>query len=342
MPSERDEPHPTDPFGMPEGLLAAIVCAGLLISSFVLTTAYTIMPPGERWGGLTTFSLLTVAYTLPGSAAIYDALGRTVRRDWRALAALAALVPALYLAYSVAVDQFQIFSLISAILFVTLPAVALVYAASSRTPTTIDAVGLGYLWLSLQLKLLPGLGLPEQGPLVGFFQLAAPPLLLLLLAARGWPGLGFTWFLSAQDLRMALLASSILLPIMGGLSWALGIINIPTAIPNGGALIGAALAAYFFTTLPTELLLRGVAQNGIARVLSTHDMPHASIIGLAAGAILAFTCTLISTAGSWQLGLITGIASLGYGWIYQHTGKVTASAVPHMFVALMLVLLAAA
>ncbi|MEI7772941.1 MAG: hypothetical protein WCI67_23325, partial [Chloroflexales bacterium] len=78
MPPERDAPHPTDMFGLPEGLLAAVVCAGLMIGSFAVTTAHTTMPPGERWAALTTFSLLAVVYTLPGSAALYDALGRTV------------------------------------------------------------------------------------------------------------------------------------------------------------------------------------------------------------------------------------------------------------------------
>jgi hypothetical protein len=340
MPPERDEPHPTDPFGLPEGLLAAVVGAGLLIGSFAMTTASTTMPPGERWAALTTFGLLAVAYTLPGSAALYDALGRTVRRDWRALATLAALLPALYLAYSVSVGQFQVTGLIAAALFAGLPATALLRSAGARTPTATDVVGLGYMWLSLQLGLLPTVGLPEQGALVGFFQMATPPLLLLLLAARGWPGLGFTWFLSAADLRAALLSSGILVAVVGGLAWATGLIRLPTAFP-GGTLIGAALAAYFFTALPAELLLRGVAQNGVARALAARRAPRASQIGLAAGVILAGIGAIVSPGGSWRYALVAAVTAIGSGWVYLRTGKVTASAVPHMFVALMLTLFAA-
>jgi hypothetical protein len=340
MRPNHNTPHPTDPFGLPEGLLAAVICAGLLIGSFAVTTAYTTMPPGERWAALTTFSLLAVAYTLPGSAALYDALGRTVRRDWRALATLAALVPTLYLAYSVAVGRFELLGLISAALFAAVPAVAMLRAADSRAPTAIDAVGIGYLWLSLQLGLLPGFGLPEQGAMVGFFQMVAPPLLLLLLAARGWPGLGYTWFLSAADLRAALLASAALVVVVGGLAWALGLIGAPAALPGGAALLGAALSAYFFSALPAELLLRGVAQNGVARALAARGVARAALIGLAAGAALILVGALISPGGGWRLALVEAVAALGYGWVYMRTGKTTASAVPHMFVALLLMLFA--
>jgi membrane protease YdiL (CAAX protease family) len=175
---------------------------------------------------------------------------------------------------------------------------------------------------------------------VGFFQLITPPLLLLLLAARGWPGLGFTWFLSATDLRAALLASAVLALVVGGLAWALGLVAAPASVPGGGALIGAALAAYFFSALPAELLLRGVAQNGVARTLGARGAPRADLIGLAAGAALAGIGALISPGGGWRLALITTVGSLGYGWVYLRTGKVSASAVPHMFVALMLTLFA--
>jgi membrane protease YdiL (CAAX protease family) len=299
------------------------------------------MPPGERWAALTSFSLLALAYTLPGSAALYDALGRTVRRDWRALAALAALAPALYLAYSLAVGQFQALGLGTAALFASVPAAALLRSAGARAPTITDAVGLGYVWLSLQLGLLPGLGLPEQGALVGFFQMLAPPLVLLLLAARGWPGLGFTWFLGAADLRAALLASGALAAVVGTLAWALGLIGAPAALPSGGTLIGATLAAYFFTALPAELLLRGAAQNGVARALSARGVARADQIGLAAGAALAGLGALIAPGGNWRSALVGAVAALGYGWVYLRTGKVTASAVPHMFVALVLMVFAA-
>jgi membrane protease YdiL (CAAX protease family) len=343
MPADHhDEPHPTDRLGLPEGLLAAVVCAGLLIGSFAVTTAYTIMPSGERWAALTTFGLLAVAYTLPGSAALYDALGRTVRRDRRAFGALAALLPALYLAYSATVGQFQLVDLIAAALFAAVPAASMLHAAGSRSPTSIDAVGLGYLWLSLQLDLLPSIGLPEQGALVGFFQMAAPPLLLLLLAARGWPGLGFTWFLSAAELRIALVAGGALAAAIGGLAWSLGLIGAGGTIPGGGALIGAALAAYFFTALPAEMLLRGVAQSGVARALAARGVARANMIGLVAAAALAGLGELIRPGGRWQAALVAAIGALGYGWVYLRTGKVTASAVPHMFVALLLAAFAAA
>jgi hypothetical protein len=336
-----NQPRPTDPLGLPEGLLAAVICASLLIGSFVVTAAYTTMPPAEYWAAVTTFGLLSLAYTLPGSAALYDTLGQAVRRDWRALAALAALLPALYLAYSAAVGEFQPSGLIAAALFAGLPSVALLRSAGARTPTALDAIAMAYVWLSLQLRLLPQLSLPQQGGQVGFFAFAAAPLLLLLLAARGWPGLGFTWFLSAADLRDALVASAALLLAAGGLAWALGMLAAPALLPGGGALLGAAVAAYFFTALPAELLLRGVAQNGLARALAARGVARADQIGLLAGAALAGLGALIAPGGGWRPALLALVAATGYGWVYLRTGKVTAAAVPHLFVALLLALFAA-
>jgi membrane protease YdiL (CAAX protease family) len=325
---ERDRSHPTDAFGLPEGLLAAIVCALLLVGTFAAVSAYTPMPPAEYWGALTTFALLALGVTLPGCAALYDALGRAVRRDWRALAALAALIPALYVAYALAVREVNLLGILAASFFAAVPALAFGVARGSRTPTALDGVALGYLLLSLWLALVPPLTLPQQGGLVGFFQLAVVPLLLLLLAWRGWPGLGYTWHLSGRELRDALLAG-----LAGAAVMALyGFLSATFTMQayDAGRLITVAVSAYFFTALPAELLLRGGFQNGISRALRDRMGDTAPWVALVAAAALS---ALAGFLRAGLPGLIGGaVVGAAAGWTYQRTGKVTASAVAHFLI----------
>jgi hypothetical protein len=324
---ERDRSHPTDAFGLPEGLLAAIICALLLIVVFAVVSAATPMPPAEYWGALTTFALLTLGVTLPGCAALFDALGRTVRPDWRALAALAALVPALYAAYALAVRELTPAGLGTAVAFAAVPALAFGAARGSRTPTVLDFVALGYLILSLWFGLVPRLGLPQQGPLVNFFQLAVVPLLLLLLAWRGWPGLGYTWHLSLRELRDALLAGAVGAAALAAAGLATGALRLPSASPTAGGVVVEALKAYFFVALPFELLLRGGVQSGLERALRGRMGDTAPWVALA-GATALGVALAIAQARGLQANALSWLAiGLAAGWTYKRTGKVTASAV---------------
>jgi membrane protease YdiL (CAAX protease family) len=341
MSRERDRSHPTDAFGLPEGLLAALVCALLLVGVFAIASSATPMPPAERWAALTTFTLLALGATLPGCAALYDALGRAVRRDWRALVALAALVPALYLAYALAVRELSAAGLGAAVLFAAVPALAFAAARGSRTPTPLDAVALGYLLVSLALGLLPRLTLPQQGGQVSFFQLAAVPLLLLLYAWRGWPGLGFTWHLSWRELRDALLTALAALAPLLLIGLAMGFAEAPQSAAAPPNPLVAAVGAYFFAALPAELLLRGGAQNGLERALRGPMGSTASWVALAVAAALSGLAGYAQAGGDLR-GLVVGaLLGLAAGWVYRRTGKVTASTVTHTLVVWALTMMAA-
>jgi hypothetical protein len=333
------EPQPPRQHRLPAGFFTALACAVLLIGAFVLETASTPMPPAERWAALTTFGLLALVYVLQGSPELYDALGRIVRRDVRALVTLLLLLPVLYTSYSSAVDAFSLEGLLIALAFVFLPALAFWQSRRQRTPTLLDLTATLYLLLSLMFGLLPVLPLPQQGGVVDFFWLSAMPLLLLLLAARSWAGLGFTWFISRADLRNALMVALLLLFVLGGASLVAGVVQLATSFPTAINALLLAIEIYFLVALPQEILFRGVAQNGIQRFAdaklwrgpgnpSTLRQPQ--LLGLV-GASLLFGASYISypVAEPHNFLLVT-IAGLGYGWVYQRTGKVTASAITHM------------
>ncbi|MFV9503620.1 MAG: CPBP family intramembrane glutamic endopeptidase [Oscillochloridaceae bacterium umkhey_bin13] len=322
----RDRNYPTDAFGLPEGLLAAIVGALLLVGAFVLTSAATAMPATERWAALTTISLLAVAVTLPGCAAIYDALGRAVRQDWRAAVTLLALVPALYNAYALAVNEFRLNDALAALFFAGVPAMAFWRAGRSRQPTIFDALALSYLAVSLWIGLLPNLTLPEQGGLVGFLPLASVPLLLLLFAWRGWPGVGYSWHLRGPDLRDALLAALAALAVLVLVTLLTNNRSVGLT-PTAGSLISSAITTYFFVAIPTELLLRGGIQNGLARALTPGMGQMGNVFALITTATLWAGLGMLS--GGW-LGLLKGaMIGLAGGWVYLRSGKTTAAAVTH-------------
>lgn len=311
--------------GFPEGLIAALVGAALLIGTFSAFTAGAPLAPAERWAALTTFALLAVALTLPGCSAIADALGRTIRRDWRAYATLLAAFPVLFLAYAGAVRAVHVADVLSAVLLVAVPGVLLWRSRGARQPTLLDAVGLGYLWLVGAFGLWPVLPLPLIGGRVDFFTLAVIPLIIIVFAARGRPGLGFTWHLSGADLRVALLGALIGLTLV-----------LPTrlsgdfAAPGVLPLLGLAVESYFFVALPMAMLDRGIVQQSIMQALAARPQlaPAVSIVG---GALVAGGRAFALQPVGWTAAMVA-VTAIGYGWVYWRTGKVTAAAVSQMLV----------
>lgn len=336
--------------GLTGGTLTALVCAVLMVGAFIWETAGVTMPPQERGAALSTFGVLALGYALLGSATVYDALGSTVRRDHRALAVLLALVPALYLSYSLAVREFSLDGVLSALAFVAIPALLLLPNQGRSLPTLPDTVAVLYVLLSLELALLPALTLPRLEGQVSFFVFASVPMLLVLLAARGWAGLGFTWYLSRNDLLTALLTAAALLAVLLPLAFLTGF-RPPAAAGSGVVdLLIQAVLRYFLHALPQELLFRGVLQHGIVRQaefwlrqeaqrrqeqqhpLGTVRRNLPGLIGLVLAA-LAFGLAHLNDSSQPLLHmLLATVAGLGYGWVYQRTGKVTAAAGTHMLV----------
>ncbi len=340
-----DNQSPPERFDTFAGLPVALLFAVLLIGDFALAAFMTTMPSGERWAALTTFTLLALAYLLQGLTGLYDALGRIVRRDPRALAALVALLPALYISYSSAVDEFVWRGLATAVIFVALPTVALLRVRGVRDPTPLDFIAILYLWVSIDLGLVPEVPLPQQGGQVGFFFLGTVPLVLLLLAARGWSGLGFTWFLTWRDLLPALPVSGVLLLLLT--LPAPGLLQPVMRPLPATTLLSQAITLYFLVALPQEIIFRGVIQNGIKRTAEAalrRDtggligrglrplLRHPRAFSLLPAALIFGAFHLNDTPAPEHAFLPAALAGLGYGWVYQRTGKVTASAVTHLLV----------
>lgn len=324
----KQQRYPTDAFGLPESFLAALVGAVLLVGAFAVGSHPIPMSAAARWGSLTTFTLLALAVTLPGCATLYDGLGRVVRRDLRAFTVLLLLLPALYVAYAQTVRALDLSGVLAACAITLVPAAALVRSREQRQPTPLDALGLGYLAVALWLGLLPPLTLPEHMGLVGFFELASIPLLLLLFAVRGWSGVGYSWHLSFAELRTALGAGVAALLVVVAAGIAIGALPRVALNATAGNLLLGAVSAYFFVALPAELLLRGGIQLGLARALSNNPVgPWLALISAATA-----WAALGMLRGGWFGGIVGAAIGLASGWTFLRTGKVTAAAISHFVV----------
>lgn len=203
--------------------------------------------------------------------------------------------------------------------YLTVPAV-LVCAGRGRIPDTVRVLGAAIvLWLPIEFNLLPQLRLPPPDGLraAPFAALAAG--LYLFLVACPLDRIGYTFQLGRRDFRVALIATgafaSVGLPIglaTGFLTW--------NPRPDVIRLAIAPLAIYLATGVPEEFLFRGLIQNTLERSIGRAALPVASIIfGLA-------------HLPDPRYVLLATLAGVAYGYVYQATRRITASAVTHALV----------
>jgi membrane protease YdiL (CAAX protease family) len=175
------------------------------------------------------------------------------------------------------------------------------------------------LWLPIEFALLPQLRLPPPDGLraAPFAALAAG--LYLFLVACPVDRIGYTFRLSLRDLGLAVAATA-----------AFAIVGVPIGLATGFLewnprlevvrLAVAPIAIYLVTGVPEEFLFRGLIQNALERAIGRAALPIASIIfGLAHLPDLRYV-------------LLATLAGVAYGWVYQKTRRITASAVTHALV----------
>ncbi|MBX6366097.1 MAG: CPBP family intramembrane metalloprotease [Gemmatimonadetes bacterium] len=172
------------------------------------------------------------------------------------------------------------------------------------------------LWLPLELRLLPPLPLTPPRGYDALTLVALVHGLYLFLVARPLPGVGYTFRLRRVDVARALGAfvayAAVALPAglaTGFLAWH------PRVTP---AALATPLLIYLVTGLPEEFLFRGIIQNSLGRLFG----PRA---GLALGSVV-FGLAHLPDPRYVALATLAGVA---YGWVYQRTGRITASAITH-------------
>ena len=210
--------------------------------------------------------------------------------------------------------------------YLTMPAV-LACAGRGRMPDAVRVLAAAIvLWLPIEFDLLPQLRLPPPDGLraAPFAALAAG--LYLFLVACPLDRIGYTFLSSGRDLRVALTATAAFALVGVPIGLATGFLEWNPR-PDAIRLAVAPIAIYLATGVPEEFLFRGLIQNALERSIGRAALPVASII---------FGLAHLPDARYVLLATLAGVA---YGWVYQVTRRITASAVTHALVDWMWVLL---
>ena len=199
--------------------------------------------------------------------------------------------------------------------------------AGSRTPDSDErhvpvrelAVVLA-LWLPIEFRVLPALPLPaptgvDMRKLVGLVEA-----MYLFFVARPLGRIGYTYRLTIRDAATAVLAFLVYAVAALPVGFATGVIGWHPRL-DAVHVTGAPLIIYLVTGVPEEFLFRGLLQNLLARWLG----PRA---GLGVASVVFGFAHLPDP----RYVLLAAIAGLAYGWVYQRTERITASAITHALV----------
>ena len=182
-----------------------------------------------------------------------------------------------------------------------------------------------YLLPGTRATLLPGVELPID-------KLTAILLALTLFCVRHpLSGIGFSFRLRWRDLRAALLGLAAFAAVGLPLGLWIGFLRYAPGLPRWPEVAAGIVGGYLLVALPEELLFRGIIQNLAARRAKSRWVAL-----VAASAVFGLAHLNNATRGypvpNWGYVAMATLAGLAYGWAWQRTNKVTASAVTHMLV----------
>lgn len=195
------------------------------------------------------------------------------------------------------------------------------------------AVALLFFAGALMLHAVPGFVNPKVIAGVRFTPDALPFSLylnfdktLVGLAIVGW---GLPRLARASDframLRVALPVVVLLAVVLMGLSLAAGYVRwAPKFPPESWLWLGVNLG---FVCLAEEALFRGFIQRELQLALGRYR--HGPMVALAVAALLF---GLAHAAGGATYVALATVAGLGYGWVYQRTGRIEAAVLVHWMV----------
>lgn len=175
---------------------------------------------------------------------------------------------------------------------------------------------------------------PGNTPIGLAFFLAVALGLFLYLAVRPLRTLDVGLALSWRDLGVATLgfAGVVALAIPGG--FAIDFVIWNPRLSDPGFAVARLLGLIVFVGIPEELLFRGLVQEGLGRLRGAQA-------GWLIASLLFGLSHIIKQTGltavqreeffglNWRYALLATVAGLGYGWVYQRTGKVSAAALTH-------------
>lgn len=196
------------------------------------------------------------------------------------------------------------------------------------------------LWLPLELRLVPLVSIPPERGISMVHLLGLISALYLFLIVRRLEGMGYTYLLARSDWKTAALFFAIFIAFLAvPLAVALDFAASTREMESAWIWPLRALAIFFFTAVPEEILFRGIIHNLIQRSLAGRIGLSLAISSVIFGISHANNNNppfvridlpiLRATELPWVYILLATIAGVIYGLTYIKTGKLTAAAVVH-------------
>jgi membrane protease YdiL (CAAX protease family) len=215
------------------------------------------------------------------------------------------------------------------------PTFTLIWAAYLALPIAAFAIAssrvrliVGSAVIVLPVGLLPmvKLTVPGRDPLSFGVLIIVDLALTLVLLYRPDERVRYSLWLSKRDTLLATTAFLGYAIVALPLGLLLGFMRPGLGEPTVATALGRLVELYFFVAIAEELVGRAFLQNGLERVIG-------NTWGLcAAAAIFGIAHVGHAPAPNWRYVLLATGAGLVYGWVYQKTRSITASALTHVLV----------
>ena len=186
------------------------------------------------------------------------------------------------------------------------------------------------LWLPSELGVIHGLPLPAGTPggsiEAGRLLLLDLGLLIFLVVAP-LPDLGYTFRPRGRDWIAATTSLVAFAAVAIPLGLAIDFIRWqPEALQPVSWLVRG-LAIYFLIAVPEELLFRGALQNLLEKRWPGRHARTGSL--LVAAVVFGAAHLNNGAAPNWRYMLLASLAGVAYGWTWQRTRRISASALTH-------------
>jgi membrane protease YdiL (CAAX protease family) len=192
------------------------------------------------------------------------------------------------------------------------------------------------LWAPLEFGWVGGLRLPAAHGLDLSPLLAIDLALVLFLAARPVPDIGFTFSWRGREIATAALAFVAFAVIAIPAGFAIGFLHYGWRPFDPLQWTTTLLSIYFFTAIPEELLFRGLIQNTIEKLRPGAKWRLASLV--IAAVIFGASHLDNPPVPNIRYACLATVAGLAYGAVWIRTRKVTVSALTHAAVDIVWVL----
>lgn len=309
----------------------------LLVSLLAVSTVLLEVLAGIHFwsfgflGGFVPFALLLAPYILFSTNACLRFM-----RDWLAPSLWRKLAVPLYIAavYGVFSAMGSNFNgpLLGKLLFwLLIPTLVFTVGFSKANPFYLKEFAVALmLWLPLEFGKLSGFDIIfREG-----FQIPAQPFiapvfgLYLFAILRDLPDIGYTFKWRSKDLQKVGIVLPLLALLLIPLGTRLGFIGYSFFDTSFADMVKYLIGIYFLVAIPEELLFRGIIQNLLGKVLAHWRFGTAAALGIAS-VIFGFSHWNNFNPTDWRYVFLATIAGLGYGWVYNRTGKTTVSALVH-------------